>query len=69
MDAVNNMLELQMLVLENVHEDDTLFRKELRKSKKWLKLKELVTLKKWLLKKFNNKHKETIKEVLKDIPA
>jgi len=63
------MLELQMLVLENVNEDHTLFRKELKKSQKWLKLKDLVALKKWLLKKFNKKHKETINEVLEDVPA
>ncbi|MGV8091152.1 MAG: hypothetical protein AB2L24_04725 [Mangrovibacterium sp.] len=69
MNAINNMLEFQMLMLENVNEDAGLFRKELQKSKKWLKFNELVTLKKWLLKKFNQQHRKTIHDILEDIPA
>jgi len=68
MNDINNMLEHQMHVLENVQEDDTLFRKELRKSKRWLQLDELVKLKKWSLEKFSIKHNEMIKEVLQEIP-
>jgi len=45
MNLVKNMLEFQMLMLENVYEDDMLFRKELKKSKKWLDARELITLK------------------------
>jgi hypothetical protein len=69
MNAINNMLEFQMLMLENLNEDAGLFRKELQKSKKWLKFNELVTLKKWLLKKFNQQHRKAIHDILEDIPA
>lgn len=69
MSTVKNMLEFQMLVLENVNDDDDLFKKELNKSKNWLQLKELVTLKKWLLRKFSRKHEQTIHDVLDDVPA
>jgi hypothetical protein len=68
MNTVQNMLEFQMLVLENVNDDDDLFRKELHKSRKWLQLKELVTLKKWLLEKFYRKHNQLIMEEFADIP-
>jgi hypothetical protein len=67
MNTIKNMLEFQMLILENVYEDETLFRKELKKSKKWLDAKELITLKKWLLKRFSNSQVETIREELNNI--
>jgi hypothetical protein len=67
MNTIKNMLEFQMLILENVYEDETLFRNELKKSKKWLDAKELITLKKWLLKRFSNSQVETIREELNNI--
>ena len=67
MNLVKNMLEFQMLMLENVYEDDMLFKKELKKSKKWLDARELITLKKWLLKRFQNTQDKTIQEALNDI--
>ena len=68
MNTVQNMLEFQMLVLENVNDDDDLFRKELHKSRKWLQSKDLITLKKWLLEKFYRKHNQLITEEFADIP-
>jgi hypothetical protein len=68
MKAINNLLEFQMLMLENVFEDDVVFRKELKKSKKWLNANDLITLKKWLLRKFSKKHCKSIHEELKEIP-
>jgi hypothetical protein len=56
-----------MFMLENVYEDDILFRKELKKSKKWLNTSDLILLKKWLLKKFHKTQDSTIHEVLHDI--
>lgn len=67
MNTVKNMLDFQMFMLENVYEDDTLFRKELKKSKKWLNTRELVVLKKWLLKRFCKSKKDAIRDVLGDI--
>jgi len=55
-------------MLENVFEDDVVFRKELKKSKKWLNSKDLITLKKWLLSKFSKTHFKSIHEELKEIP-
>jgi hypothetical protein len=68
MNTINNLLEFQMLMLENVFEDDVVFRKELKKSKKWLNSKDLITLKKWLLSKFSKTHFKSIHEELKEIP-
>ncbi|MBK6281685.1 MAG: hypothetical protein IPF54_02540 [Draconibacterium sp.] len=69
MNTVNNLLEFQMLMLENVFEDDAIFRKELKKSKKWLNAKDLITLKKWLLRKFHKTNCKSIHEELKEIPV
>ena len=69
MNTINNMLEFQMFMLENVNEDAGLFRKELQKSKKWLKLKDLVTLKQWSLKKFQRQHRRIIHDILDDVPV
>ena len=69
MNAINNMLEFQMLMLENVNDDAGMFRKELQKSKKWLKFKDLVTLKQWSLKKFQRQHRRIIHDILDDVPV
>ncbi len=44
MNTIKNLLEFQMLMLENVYEDDLVFRKELKKSKIWLNSNDLITL-------------------------
>jgi hypothetical protein len=69
MNTINNLLEFQMLILENVFENDLVFRKELKKSKKWLNVNDLITLKKWLLRKFSKTHSKSIHEELKEIPV
>ena len=69
MNSINNLLEFQMLMLENVFENDVVFRKELNKSKKWLNANDLITLKKWLLRKFSKTHCKSIHEELKEIPV
>lgn len=67
MNTVKNMLDFQVFMLENVHDDDALFRKELKKSKKWLTTAELVALKKWLLKRFHFSKRLVIQDVLSDV--
>lgn len=67
MNTVKNMLDFQMFMLENVHDDDALFRKELKKSKKWLNTAELIVLKKWLLKRFYFSKRVVIQDVLNDV--
>lgn len=69
MNTIKNLLEFQMLMLENVFENDVVFRKELKKSKKWLNFNDLITLKKWLLRKFSKTHYKSIYEELKEIPV
>ena len=69
MNTIKNLLEFQMLMLENVFENDVVFRKELKKSKKWLNFNDLITLKKWLLRKFSKTHSKSIHEELKEIPV
>ncbi|MEN6453575.1 MAG: hypothetical protein ABFD10_04885 [Prolixibacteraceae bacterium] len=69
MNTINNMLEFQMLMLENVNDDAGMFRKELQKSKKWLKFKDLITLKQWLLNKFQRQHKQIVHDILDDVPC
>ncbi|MBI9053500.1 MAG: hypothetical protein JEY96_06760 [Bacteroidales bacterium] len=58
------MLELQKKVLSGVSSDKGLFRKELIKSYKWLNALELRELKKWVIDKFYDMHKDVINEVL-----
>jgi hypothetical protein len=66
---IKNMLEHQMLVLDKIHESDVLFRKELKKSKEWLRFNELVVLKTWLLNRNAKLNKNTVHEELKGIPV
>ena len=60
------MLELQKFVLQRVHEDAKLFKKELKKSLKWLSTEEMEYLRPWVWIEFGDKHSEIIKEVLND---
>jgi hypothetical protein len=54
------MLELQMLVLENVCDNRTLFEKELRKSFEWLGTEDLYVLYSWAIVKFRKQYNSLI---------
>jgi len=54
------MYEFSKKVLLKVSFDRTLFRKELLKSKKWLKGDELIMLKAWCLTTFGHIYRDTI---------
>ncbi|NUM49680.1 MAG: hypothetical protein HUU48_01070 [Flavobacteriales bacterium] len=57
-----NMFELSKQVLTKVSFDKTLFKKELKKSLKWLKKEEAMLLKIWCLTTFVQ-YSDTIREV------
>lgn len=57
------MLEMQKIVLEKVSFDQSLFRKELLKSLKWLKKEEALLLKAWCLATFAGSYDEIVREV------
>ena len=58
-----NMLDMQKFVLQRVHEDCRLFKKELLKSFRWLTSIELEDLQNWVLKEFGATHRDIIEEV------
>lgn len=58
------MLEMSKLVLQKVSFDKTLFRKELIKTRNWLKKDEVMMLKAWALITFAGKYDDLILEVL-----
>jgi len=57
------MLEMTKVVLRKVSFDRKLFRKELIKSKAWLKKEELLLLQAWCVITFAGKYDEIITEV------
>lgn len=57
------MYEFSKKVLTKVSFDKALFRKELLKSKKWLKGEESLLLKTWCLATFGHIYKDTIMDV------
>ena len=57
------MLELSKTILNKMSFDKRLFRKELRKSKNWLKPNEALLLKVWCLAQFGHMYKDIIIEV------
>ncbi|HAS35231.1 MAG TPA: hypothetical protein DCS15_01995 [Flavobacteriales bacterium] len=59
-----SMLELSKSVLKKVSFDRRLFRKELAKTKRWLRREEVVMLKAWCLINFAGVYDELIREVL-----
>lgn len=61
------MFEMSKKVLTRVSFDRKLFKKELTKSKKWLKPKETLMLKAWCLATFGHMYKEVILEVFESI--
>lgn len=61
------MFEYSKKVLTRVSFDRKLFRKELIKTKKWLKPKESLMLKTWCLVTFGHQYKDVIYEVFESI--
>ena len=59
------MYEMSKKVLTRVSFDKGLFKKELVKSKKWLKPKETLMLKAWCLATFGHIYQDVIQEVFK----
>jgi len=57
------MLELSKKILEKVSFDHSLFRKELRKSLKWIDPKERMALKAWCLATFGAGYSDIVTEV------
>ena len=57
------MLEMSKTVLERVSFDRNLFKKELLKTKKWLKKDELTILKAWCITTFGASHLDLIIDV------
>ena len=60
------MLEFSKKILSKVSFDKALFRKELLKSVRWVKKKEVISLKIWALSTFSQ-YKNTILEVFDQI--
>ena len=58
------MLDLCMTVLNGVHEDKNLFRKELIKSISWLNANEQEKFQNWVRERFKNEHADVIDEIL-----
>ena len=61
------MLEMSKTVLQKVSFDKNLFKKELVKSKKWLKKEELIALKAWCIGTFGAKYADLVQEVFESI--
>ena len=61
------MFELSKNILEKVSFDQSLFRKELTKSMKWLQPHEKTLLKVWCLATFGHRYREVIMEVYKNV--
>ena len=61
------MYEMSKKVLTRVSFDRVLFKKELNKSKKWLKPNESLMLKAWCLATFGHLYRDVIVEVFETI--
>lgn len=57
------MLELCKTVLNGVHEDKKLFKKELNKSLSWLNSEDQVKLQIWVKKNFYKEHADIIDKI------
>ncbi|MEZ7901657.1 MAG: hypothetical protein ACI8RY_000929 [Urechidicola sp.] len=57
------MLELSKTILSKISFDRYLFKKELKKARKWLKPNEALVLKVWCLAQFGHLYKDVILEV------
>jgi len=58
------MLDLCKTVLNGVHQDKDLFRKELIKSLSWLNKQDQQILQKWVRQTFYSDHPDVIDEIL-----
>lgn len=58
------MLDLCKTVLNGVHEDKHLFRKELIKSLSWLNSDEQLAFQRWVRRSFYSEHPDVIDEIL-----
>jgi hypothetical protein len=61
-----NMLELSKQILQKVSFDRKLFKKELRKSLRWIQPQERVQLKAWCLATFGAVYRDVIFEVFEN---
>lgn len=61
------MYEFSKEVLQKVSFDKKLFKKELKKSKKWLKKEERILLKAWCLATFGHVYRDVIIETFEQI--
>ncbi|MFU8844654.1 MAG: hypothetical protein ACNA7V_12705 [Bacteroidales bacterium] len=59
------MLRYTETILQKVSFNKELFRKELKKSIKWLKKEEVILLKAWVIINFGNTYYDVINEVFK----
>jgi hypothetical protein len=57
------MLELSKTILSKISFDQYLFKKELKKARKWVKPNEALVLKVWCLAQFGHLYKDVILEV------
>ena len=57
------MLEFSKKILKKVSFDRALFKKELKKSLKWLNRDEIIALKVWCLAQFGSQYSDLIMEV------
>ncbi len=62
------MLESCKTVLNGVHTNKFLFRKELIKSLSWLDLSDQIKLQDWVRKNFYSEHADVIEEILNTRP-
>lgn len=60
------MLEFSKTVLSKISFDKRLFKKELKKSLKWLKPNEKLVLKVWVLTQFGHMYKDVIQDVFEN---
>jgi hypothetical protein len=58
------MLEHQKMIIKNVSQCSDLFKKEILKSVKWLKVSELILLFEWLKENFWQTNQKDIEEIL-----
>jgi hypothetical protein len=58
-----DMLEYTKLIIKKISFDEVLFRKELKKSLRWLNNDEILALRKWLIKNFNHQYSHIIEEI------
>jgi hypothetical protein len=61
------MLEYTKTILQKVSFDQNLFKKELKKSIKWLRKEEILTLYTWCMITFGDTYREVIRDIFKNM--